>query len=409
MSSATVEAQKLANEANIQMTQETNQSNRDIAAAQNDLNYKMFNEQNSWNLEQWNRENLYNSPSEQMKRYLQAGINPIWAMSKGEPGQAAHLTSATAHPAAGATMVAPQVQPEFDPSRPTNILTAANNLTNSLQGFYKLSLEEQDVDTRRSAQQSLEAYQNAQKLLTQSQTKNQDFLNNLNLKTADALIGIKQREYEDLGVKIENHRKEGSLTESMIETQKETKNQIIAMTTLTNRQADKVLQDVKQGWVRLAIEKQNADTNAFTARSTSYYQGEDLKLRGKEFAFNVDKTRSELKVKTNDQLLQFYRDHRGRLEREFFGNFGPLLDRLSNGKFSNNPSGILDNFTSIQLVGDELYDRFINDPSADNYKSYMEWQNDIQSIPPPPPLTPSGNASGFSVLNPISGSEDFQQ
>lgn len=77
MGSSTVKAQKLANQANIQIAQETNQANRDIAEAQNILNYKMFNEQNDWNLAQWNRQNEYNSPSAQLERYMKAGINPF--------------------------------------------------------------------------------------------------------------------------------------------------------------------------------------------------------------------------------------------------------------------------------------------------------------------------------------------
>lgn len=60
-----VKAQEKANEANILMTRETNQANRDLA----EYAYAQ-------NLEQWNRENAYNSPSAQMDRLVQAGLNP---------------------------------------------------------------------------------------------------------------------------------------------------------------------------------------------------------------------------------------------------------------------------------------------------------------------------------------------
>lgn len=46
-----------------------NQANRD-------WNLNLAKLQNSWNIDQWNRENAYNSPSSQMVRYKQAGLNP---------------------------------------------------------------------------------------------------------------------------------------------------------------------------------------------------------------------------------------------------------------------------------------------------------------------------------------------
>lgn len=46
-----------------------NQANRD-------WNLNLAKMQNSWNIDQWNRENAYNSPSSQMTRYKQAGLNP---------------------------------------------------------------------------------------------------------------------------------------------------------------------------------------------------------------------------------------------------------------------------------------------------------------------------------------------
>lgn len=49
--------------------------------------------QNEWNLEQWERENAYNTPSEIMKRYSEANLNPnlIYQQSYEAP---AHLESA---------------------------------------------------------------------------------------------------------------------------------------------------------------------------------------------------------------------------------------------------------------------------------------------------------------------------
>lgn len=62
---------------------DTNKTNRELAE-----------NQNQWNLEQWSRENYYNRPINQLKRYQEAGLNPLLAMADIEPGQAPQLQSA---------------------------------------------------------------------------------------------------------------------------------------------------------------------------------------------------------------------------------------------------------------------------------------------------------------------------
>lgn len=63
------------------------QNNRqwETARSENDkarlFNQEMAERQNRWNLEQWHRENAYNDPSQQMKRFAKAGINPNLAIS----------------------------------------------------------------------------------------------------------------------------------------------------------------------------------------------------------------------------------------------------------------------------------------------------------------------------------------
>jgi len=49
----------------------------------NKANKRMAEYQNQQNLQQWNRQNQYNSPSQQMQRLKEAGINPNMAYAKG--------------------------------------------------------------------------------------------------------------------------------------------------------------------------------------------------------------------------------------------------------------------------------------------------------------------------------------
>lgn len=67
-----LKAQREANQTNLQINRETNEANAKLASQQND-----------WNIAQWNRENEYNSPSAQMQRYRDAGINPAFVLGQG--------------------------------------------------------------------------------------------------------------------------------------------------------------------------------------------------------------------------------------------------------------------------------------------------------------------------------------
>lgn len=51
---------------------------REEAEKQRAWNEKMFNETNAWNLEMWNKENEYNTPTAQVQRLRDAGLNPLY-------------------------------------------------------------------------------------------------------------------------------------------------------------------------------------------------------------------------------------------------------------------------------------------------------------------------------------------
>lgn len=78
-----------------------NDTNRQIAEMQNRLNYQMFQEQNKFNLDLWNKTNAYNTPTEQVKRLDEAGINPMMALGAINPGNTTSLTSASPAQAVG--------------------------------------------------------------------------------------------------------------------------------------------------------------------------------------------------------------------------------------------------------------------------------------------------------------------
>lgn len=60
------------------MNRATRKWNEKQAEKQQAWNEKMFNETNAWNLEMWNKQNEYNTPTAQLERLRDAGLNPLF-------------------------------------------------------------------------------------------------------------------------------------------------------------------------------------------------------------------------------------------------------------------------------------------------------------------------------------------
>lgn len=410
------EIQHEVNEYNLGFTQSTNQTNRDIAREANEWNYRMFNEQNAWNLEQWNRENEYNSPQQQMQRYLQAGINPLWAMSDAPPSEAHQLVSANASPAETATMQAPhydaaRVQAEYDPARLGNIIAASQNLSNTMQGFYKLALESEDVKTRKSAQSATAALQRAQAMYTRSQTRGQDIYNNLNLDTYGVQVQTRVRELEELNSRIANTESGTALNNALLDNAKAQKDSIVAQTRYTNTLADSKIEEVKQGWKQLAIQQKNADTAYFNAWSQSYYQGEDLKLRHRQQSFAETREAENLRYQSNSQLIDLIEQQRGWLDKIVPGSSGIVrgaLDTVFPG-FSDEADPqyqqALKYIDRMQYIGTILEERVKDNCNEENVQSFNEYLKVVKSLPvplaPPSPMYFTPSSASTSVVNGI--------
>lgn len=374
-------AQWKANQANIEMTNATNYTNQLIAEHNNQWNWSNLQAQNKWNIEQWERENAYNDPSAQMERYMKAGINPLWAISNGDPGKAQHLESGQPAPAQGATMVAPQVLPEWDPNRVGNIVSAAQNVSNSLQGFMKLGLESQDVDTRKFQAISQHGLNLADIGFRKAQTANQEIFNNLNTQTFGTLVGIKQQELQNL---IET----GSNTKADTANKQELNIQIRAMTNFTNTQNSAKLNEIAQGWRRLAIEQQNANANTMNAQTNQFSAYSDSYYRGKELQWQQQKFYDEFNYMATKDIVQFALDQRGAWEK-MAGYTGGQDGNLN-----------LELFDKLQAAGNVLVDRIQKDPTNPYLiKSYQEYLNACNGIPQAPPPTPQMFAPGSTILN----------
>lgn len=98
------------NKANLQIAEKTNAANKEIAQMANEHNEAMLEKQIQQEWDMWNAENDYNSPTAQMQRYADAGVNPYMAVGNVSSGNASSMSSPSAQPAAvpqmqGATMM----------------------------------------------------------------------------------------------------------------------------------------------------------------------------------------------------------------------------------------------------------------------------------------------------------------
>lgn len=98
------------NKTNLEISEQTNQANKDIAHMANEHNEAMLDKQIQEEWDMWNAENEYNSPTAQMQRYADAGVNPYMAVGNVTSGNASSMSSPSAQPASvpqmqGATMM----------------------------------------------------------------------------------------------------------------------------------------------------------------------------------------------------------------------------------------------------------------------------------------------------------------
>lgn len=221
------QSSKQANEANLQAVRETNQTNKDIAAANNEWSLAAMREQNEWNRQQavdmFRMENEYNSPSLQMQRLRDAGINPAVALG-GSTTSIANSGDASTPTAAGLPApVTPQiVSPHFQPVTPFT-----GGLIQALGDFAKMSVDEAS----------------SRKIRTMLTTELENLqLNNEGMKIANSLqmkFGnqTKQAEYNLLVGKLASEMSSAKLMETQTETEVEKQLGLIQETFLKKAQA----------------------------------------------------------------------------------------------------------------------------------------------------------------------------
>jgi len=260
-------AQQGANDINLQIARETNQQQ-----------YQMFGEQNAFNERMYNQMLTYNTPAEQMRRYSDAGINPYIAAGNVQTGNAqSSLQSAqapTLHSAQmqAATGMGDALQNAASQAAGVISQYAQNEL--ALSQARKNDAEAGWVDRLNGAQfnklsaETNNLYQQGSLLGLDYKLKS-DTLGNY-IRLSDLSVANAEKTNEQLDVITQSARIENALNNINLGIQSQYgKRMFVAQLSKTLAESFATQAGVRQRDAQIAIDKQNANTNAKNANTNA--------------------------------------------------------------------------------------------------------------------------------------------
>ena len=263
-------SQSSANRTNLQIARETNQ-----------MQYQMFQEQNAFNERMYNQMQQYNTPAAQMQRYNDAGINPYIAAGNVQSGNAqSALQSAQPLPLHTAqVMPVDAFKDSF--SQIGNVISqyAQNEL--ALSQAQKNRAEAGWVDRLNGAQlnkmsaETNNLYQQGSLLGLDYKLKN-DTLGNY-IRLSDLSVLNAEKTNEQLDVITQSARLENALKNINLGIQsKYGERMFVATLSKTLAESFATNASVRQRDAQIAIDKQNANTNAMNAQTNAAVGGAQI-------------------------------------------------------------------------------------------------------------------------------------
>lgn len=260
-------AQQGANDINLQIARETNQQQ-----------YQMFGEQNAFNERMYNQMLTYNTPAEQMRRYSDAGINPYIAAGNVQTGNAqSSLQSAQAPQLHTAQM---QAATGMGDALQNSVSQAANVISQYAQNELALSQAQKNraeagwVDRLNGAQfNKLSAETNNLNqhgsLLGLDYKLKSDTLGNY-IRLSDLSVANSELTNDRLDLLNQSVRLDNALKNVNLGIQsKYADNLFRAQLSKTLAESFATYASVRQRDAQIAIDKQNANTNALNARTNA--------------------------------------------------------------------------------------------------------------------------------------------
>lgn len=258
-------AQRSANETNLQIAQMNNQRQ-----------YQIFQEQNAFNERMYNQMQQYNTPTAQMQRYADAGINPYIAAGNVQTGNVQSALQSAPAP----QMQAAQMQPVTGPG--DAMMNAGNQISSIINQYAqnalalaqakKTNAEANWVDRLNSANvlklnssSRLDEGQNA--LLGLDYQLKSDTLGNF-IRLSDLSVANAEKTNEQLDVVTQSVRLENALKNIDLGIQSQYGEQMFkANLAKTIAEAFATNASVRQRDAQIAIDRQNANTNAKNAET----------------------------------------------------------------------------------------------------------------------------------------------
>lgn len=258
-------AQRSANETNLQIAQMNNQRQ-----------YQMFQEQNAFNERMYNQMQQYNTPAAQMQRYADAGINPYVAAGNVQTGNVQSALQSAPAP----QMQAAQMQPVTGPG---DAMMNAGAQISSIVGQYaqnalalaqakKTEAEANWVDRLNAANvlklnSSSRLDDGQSSLLGLDYKLKSDTLGNY-IRLSDLSVINAEKTNEQLEVITQSARLENALKNIDLGIQSKYGEQMFkAQLAKTLAEAFATSAGVRQRDAQLAIDRQNANTNAKNAET----------------------------------------------------------------------------------------------------------------------------------------------
>lgn len=258
-------AQRSANETNLQIAQMNNQRQ-----------YQMFQEQNAFNERMYNQMQQYNTPTAQMQRYADAGINPYIAAGNVQTGNVQSALQSAPAP----QMQAAQMQPVTGPG--DAMMNAGNQISSIINQYAqnalalaqakKTNAEANWVDRlnyanvlKLNSSSRLDDGQNA--LLGLDYQLKSDTLGNF-IRLSDLSVANAEKTNEQLDVVTQSVRLENALKNIDLGIQSKYGEQMFkANLAKTIAEAFATNASVRQRDAQIAIDRQNANTNAKNAET----------------------------------------------------------------------------------------------------------------------------------------------
>ena len=243
----------------------TNQTNLQIARETNQMNYQLFQESNAFNEKMYHEANAYNTPSAQMQRYAEAGINPYIAAGNVQTGN----TTSALQSAPAPQMHAAQMQPDVNMAN--GMMSAGSIISQYAQNELAIAQARKTNSEANWIDRLNSAYvgnMNAHTGVLNSQTGllnldaklKHDTLGNY-IKLSDLSVANAQETNKSLILQNVHQDIENKLSKINLGIQDKYAEQMF------KAQFNSILVHSLSEWMHIGIDQQNADTNRMNANT----------------------------------------------------------------------------------------------------------------------------------------------